>query len=279
MASFVRSAAVNPNDLKQGMIMRRFLTVLATLAVVSGPAFAATGPFAGTWKLNVAKSKFTGETVTYTKTAQGFRYSNGSTVAYDFKMDGKDYPTGIPGRTMAWSPAPGGGYDTVAKNDGKVLSKTHRSFSADGKAMMASYTEYRADGTVVHEGDTFRRLTGATGLAGKWGDVKAQAVSSDLVIATPAAGRFEITYPSDKETVAGTLDGAPAPITGPTVPPGVMASYKGGSGSAWSYEVTLQGKTYEKGVLTLSDGGKTLTDKGWTPGKEAEAGTSVYDRQ
>jgi hypothetical protein len=46
-----------------------------------------------------------------------------------------------------------------------------------------------------------------------------------------------------------------------------------------SSSVTLNGKEIGRDVMTLSADGKTITDVSWTPGKESEKQTYVYDRQ
>ena len=87
--------------------MKRSLCVLAFViftAVVAAPLFAQESPFLGTWKLNVAKSKFEPgpglKSLTRTITAQGngAKYSfegvaaDGSSISYSFvtNYDGKD---------------------------------------------------------------------------------------------------------------------------------------------------------------------------------------------
>jgi hypothetical protein len=219
----------------------------------------------------------TGETFTYSKTATGFRFSNGGPVAYNFAVDGKDYPT-LADRTTAWTSAGKNAWETVIKAHGTVLSKTHRALSADGKTLTASYTEYRPNGTVVHESDVFTRVSGGPGLAGEWKDVKTQAASDTMKVVTPAPGRFEIDFPNDKQTLAGKTDGTPTPVTGPTVPPGAVGHYTAASANRWEFDGALEGKTFFKGVMTVSADGKTLTRTIWTPGKESEKSVEVYDR-
>lgn len=80
------------------------------VAVNAGLAAAADSPLAGTWKPSVEKGKFTGDTFTFTASATGFHYTNGSTVSYDFATDGKDYPT-IADRTVAWTKAGDNAWD------------------------------------------------------------------------------------------------------------------------------------------------------------------------
>src|SRR5271170_5098280 len=137
--------------------MRRIAFTLVLLAASAGIALAADSPFAGTWKLNVEKSKFTGDTFTYAATATGFHYSNGATLEYDFAVDGKDYPT-IPDRTVSWTKAGDNAWDTVAKDGkGTVLSKAHRVLSADGKKLTITYTSYRPGGGTEEGSDVYAK--------------------------------------------------------------------------------------------------------------------------
>ena len=257
--------------------MKKTTLTLVLLAASAGAALAAPSPFAGTWKLNVTKSKLTGDTVTYTKTPTGFRYSNGSTVTYDIVVDGKDHPM-VFDRTTAWTSAGRDSWDSVTKVHAMVLSKTHRTVSADGKTMAVAYTEYRADGTTTQESDTYTRVSGGSGLAGKWRDTNTKAASDVMTIAIPGPGRFEISYPADKSSVSGKTDGSAAPYAGPMTPPGATSHVKAVGPSRWQIDGTLKGKTYYVGSISVSADGKTLTRTTWIPGKESEKAVEVWDR-
>lgn len=258
--------------------MKKSAFVTLILAGAAVPALALASPFDGTWKLDIAKSKFTGDTMTYTKTATGYRYSNGGPVSYAFAVDGKDN-TVVPGRTMAWTKAADGGWDVVAKANGKVMSKAHRTISADGKTLTSTYTEYRPDGTTVHESDVYTRISGDKGLAGEWRDTKVQSASDTMKIATSAGGGYQIDYPAFKEAIAGKTDGNLVAAKGPTLPTGAMIGYKADGPRKWTFNGGIGGKTYFSGVMTVSDDGKTMTRRSWVPGKESEASTEVYVKQ
>lgn len=257
--------------------MRLTPLALILLAVSGGSALAAPSPFAGTWKLDPAKSKFTGETITYSKTATGLHFSNGATVAYDITLDGKDHPTMFD-RTAAWSSAGKNGWDAVNKAHGVVMSKAHSALSADGNTMTVAYTVNRADGSVVRESDVYKRVAGGPGLAGTWKDVGGKTASFDMTIAIPGPGKFTIAYPASKSTVAGRTDGSPSPFTGPTAPPGAVSHVRAVGPSRWNIDGTLKGKTYFAGDMTVSTDGKTLTRTTWVPGKRAETTVEVFDR-
>ena len=172
---------------------------LAAALTLSGAAFAES-PFVGSWKMDVAKSTFTGETMTYTKTATGYHFSNGSTFSYDFADDGKPYTTMIAGRTATWTKTGDGAWDMVFAIDGKTLTKAHRTLSPDGSTMTTTYEEYRPDGTTVHESDTYKRISGASGLEGKWEDIKVDAAPDTLMISKAAPMTYKVEYPTQKVT-------------------------------------------------------------------------------
>jgi hypothetical protein len=149
--------------------MKRLVNLLAPLvitAIVAGTLMAQTKPsFVGTWKLNLAKSKYEGTTapksLTRTVTAEGtgLKYSfegeaaDGSKISFGFtsKLDGSDSP--VTGTGMA------GGADAVAltkvsahkmtgvtKKDGKEIGKASVDLSVDGKTVTVTTRGKTADG-------------------------------------------------------------------------------------------------------------------------------------
>jgi hypothetical protein len=111
-------------------------------------------PIVGTWKVNLAKSKFSpgpaprSHTRTYTETPQGIAFrltgvaadgapiSRGST----FKYDGKDYPiTGSPDYdVLALTRIDSNTVKSTQKNAGKAVGTITRAVSKDGKVMTLS---------------------------------------------------------------------------------------------------------------------------------------------
>jgi hypothetical protein len=259
--------------------MKHFALTLYLLAASAGAALAADSPFAGTWKLNLEKSQLAGQTLTYTATATGFQYSNGSTVKFDFATDGKDYPV-IPGRTVSWTTSGDNSWDSVYKDGkGTVVSKVHRALSADGKTMTVASTVYNADGTTAEETEVRARVSGGPGLAGRWKEVKDSGVPTTLILSFPVPGRYKSERPSDKEIREGTLDGTPSTIQGPTVPESLTIAVKELTPTKMAVTFASKGTVLEKGVQTVSSDGKTMTYVGWAPGKESEKTIEVYDKQ
>jgi len=150
--------------------MKRVVYLLAVLvagAFVAGSTMAQGNPWVGTWKLNVAKSKYEGtpapKSLTRTVTAEGgaLKYSfegvsaDGSKVSYGFttKLDGADSAvsgTGMTGGadTVALSKTSAHKLTGVTKKDGKQVGKVLADISNDGKTVTVK-TWGKVDGKEV----------------------------------------------------------------------------------------------------------------------------------
>jgi len=144
-----------------------YLAFVVLAVVASVQVIAQANPLLGTWKLNVAKSKYSGmpapKEVTRTVEAESdsvkYTYAGtaagGSPISYGFtvKYDGKDYPmTGT---------APGGvdmiaikrinpnAYEATQKKDGKVVANTKVEVSKDGKVTTVTTMSVDSTGYVA----------------------------------------------------------------------------------------------------------------------------------
>lgn len=251
----------------------------ALLFSAVSPCFAAGSPWDGTWKEDQAKSKLTGDTMTYTAKPGGqFHFSNGGTIEYDFACDGKPYTT-LADRTITCSGSAASGYDLSAAAHGKVLSKSHRTFSADGKMMMIHGTAMREDGTTYDFDETYKRLSGTTGLAGRWLDIKDTSTGVSVMNIMVMGDTLHIEEPAYKETVMAKLDGSDGKVTGPDIPPGAVMTFKSESPTKLHFAVKLNGKVLYEGTRTLSADGKSFVEEEWVPGRMAEKSTVVYEKQ
>jgi hypothetical protein len=131
----------------------------ASLAWAAGPA---ADPVIGTWKLNVAKSKFISgpvlknQTRTYSQSGDSISLVNKSvgsdgketTTQTTYKLDGKDYPvTGA----ANWDTLSAKQVDTnttefTFKKGGKVVGNGSRTVSKDGKTMTSRQSVTDAKG-------------------------------------------------------------------------------------------------------------------------------------
>jgi hypothetical protein len=251
---------------------------LLALAAVS-PCFAADSPWNGTWKENAAKSRFTGDTVTYVRKGEGqFHYSNGGSIEYNFSCDGKPYPT-IGDRTITCTGTAAAGFDFVAAAHGTVLSKSHRTFSPDGATMIIHGTATRADGSSYDFDEAYKRLSGTKGLAGKWLDVKDKSDANNVMVMQVADNMLHIEEPAQKEMIDAKLNGSDGKVNGPTIPPGAAVTYKADGANKLDFSIKLSGKVLYDGTYTLSPDGKFFVASEWVPGRMAEKDHVVYEKQ
>jgi len=153
--------------------VNKTLSLLMLAAVLfAGPAFAA-DPIVGTWKLNVAKSKFiagqelTAGTRTYTE-------SNGQ-YSLSQKLTGKDgkektfnaqYKDGAEVKQTTGGPidatlakkADANTWDFDLKKNGKVVGHVHRVVSADGKTLTVTTTGMQTSGVTGDQTLVFDKL-------------------------------------------------------------------------------------------------------------------------
>ena len=135
--------------------MKKFFTIFGVVVLVlagAGLVLAQTDAHMGTWKLNVAKSKFApgqtlkSETRTYEPTGDGYKFSgqrtdaDGSTHPESFtvKYDGKDAPfTGdsYGADTLAVKLIDANHIEATEKKGGRLLYTTKVVVSTDGKVM------------------------------------------------------------------------------------------------------------------------------------------------
>ena len=144
-----------------------FFALLVAGAVVAGTLMAQTQPsFVGTWKLNLAKSKYEGTsapkslTRTVTAEGQGLKYSfegeaaDGSKISWGFttNLDGKDSAitgVGMPGADAVALERPTAHKITgVMKKGGTKIGTVWTDISSDGKTVTVS-TKAKIDGKEV----------------------------------------------------------------------------------------------------------------------------------
>ena len=169
-----------PRDVgeKDGMRMKflgRTFVLAATVAVVATVASLsaqAGDAWAGTWKLNLAKSTYElgpapRSAVSRLEPSQdGWKVSQDGVdtqgtpahVEMTLKFDGKDYPVnGIANTTWALTRIDDHTYDLVAKRDGRVTTTTRTVVSADGKTRRSTTTGKNAQGHTVSNVAVYER--------------------------------------------------------------------------------------------------------------------------
>ena len=149
--------------------------VFALLFISAGLwAADATDPLMGTWKLNVAKSKYSpgqppkSGTTTYEPYGKdGFKFTSdnvdaqgkSSHVTFVAEYDGKDYPiTGDAARDAIFAKRIDRyTHQTTNKKDGKITTTSRRVIAKDGKTLTITTTGKNPQGQEVHNVQVFEK--------------------------------------------------------------------------------------------------------------------------
>src|SRR5262249_1286794 len=251
------------------------LTIL--ILVLSTMAWAADPPFFGKWKLNVTKSDFGESTVTYEQAANGEMKLTSDGQSHTFKTDGKEYSTPW-GTTASWKAVNATTWETTSKVNGKVTGTATMKLSGDGKSLTVDSKAIKATGETSNDSAVYERVTGTSGLPGKWKTKNLKIGSpGSMVIAPDGADGLTLSYVEEKGNCAAKFDGKDYPATGPIWPSGwtcMIAKTGTGFDISWKKD----GKMMYKDSLTTSPDGKVLMDIGNAAGT-TEKTKVVYDRQ
>lgn len=257
------------------------LRLLTLACAVALPCLAqAASPWDGTWKIDLSKSHYEGQSFNYSKTSSGMWHVSWGNLGFDFAADGKAYPTLDKDSTIVVHAK--GDHELMWDNklNGTTLSTTDETLSSDGKVLTDHTTGTRPDGTKVDDTTTYARVSGGPGFLGTWKSTKVKtSENASYVIRTAGDGTLTWDIPDYKMTFTGKADGMDVPVSGPQVPPGMTLALKKISGMQLDYTVKSSGKVVSMGKMTIVDGGKALTDVSWAPGAEGEKTTSYYVKQ
>lgn len=234
-------------------------------------------PYAGTWKINLAKSDFGETNVAYEQTSAGEMQFTSSGESYKFRMDGMDYPS-LFGATAAWKQIDGSTWEVAIKQHAKLINTATMTLSEDGKTLTTNETGPKQTGGMYHRKTVYSRVSGGPGLVGTWSTKNAPRMPRIVEFVPTGTDGLAIRWPDDKESCEAKFDGRDYPVTGPIAQPAMTLAVQ--KNSPRSLEII--GKQYAKPFLrvavTVSDDGKSLTQKGAITGF-SERFVVVYDRE
>ena len=126
--------------------MNRFYSSLLFACLLAGTLWAADDPFCGKWKLNIEKSKFTGEWDIEAYDGDGLTFN---TSAYQdtlsMKFDGRDYeekgPNVAPSSASSGKRVNSHTLEVTDKVKGEVMDHTKFEVSLDGKTLTLTIRE------------------------------------------------------------------------------------------------------------------------------------------
>jgi len=248
---------------------------LALLCSIVSAGMAADFPYAGKWKINLAKSDFGQTTVTFDNLTGGEWQITAFGVTYKFKMDGNDYPDGM-GGTAAWKAVDANTWELVAKANGKVTGTDTFKLGADGKTLTDNGKQMKADGGSIESTTVYERASGGPSLAGKWKTTKVSGGSGTMEMTTSGTDGLIFKDPDMGMSCDGKLDGKDYPCTGPMLPPGFTVAWKS-TGRSLDLMVNKDGKPFFKATYTVAADGKSMTENG-APTSGGDKFKIVFDR-
>lgn len=170
-------------------------------------------------------------------------------------------------------------YTTTQKVGGKVMATTTHTVSADGNTIAEATQGVRPDGTSYSSTSTSQRVGSGTGLVGTWRETAVKLNAPSVLVMKLEGDKLHVEDANYKALSETKLDGTPAPLTGPTTPPGMTVSTTAEGSFKVMMSTMLNGKEMAKDEMTLSPDGRTITDVSWVPDKESEKLTYFYDKQ
>jgi hypothetical protein len=147
--------------------MKLALLTVAFLLSITPACLAAGSPWDGTWKLNLAKSKMTGDEFTLKALPNGgFHLSTPShSLDLDYPCDGSDYAV-LGDRTGTCKKIDDRHYEMAGKLKGQLIWHGTSIVSDDGKHLTNTAIEHRPDGADVTQSNVYERVgTGPDGQA------------------------------------------------------------------------------------------------------------------
>src|ERR1019366_2151342 len=198
---------------------------------------AADASYVGKWKMNAAKSDFGETTLTFAPAPSGGMQMTVDGQTYTFKTDGKDYD-GAFGSKMSWKSIDAGTWEATNKMGAKVLSTDTYKVSADGKSLSMVSKGTSPAGTPFENSVIYQRVSGASGLAGKWKTKNLKINSTETIELTASGGDgLSFKMPNQKLVCDAKLDGKSYPCTGPDLPPNTSVVFKRAGANAFSADI------------------------------------------
>jgi len=247
------------------------------LVTVTG-CFFVPSPWNGAWKLDSAKSSMPLETFTLVQKPSGEYHWDRESVGYDFRCDGKDYPS-YPGYSVSCLPEGDRSFQTTTKRNGVKIADYRWDVSADGKTLTIAWDYSEGKGPSHHSTRTYDRLSGDKGLAGAWRDTKPLELRPQFLQIRLGLRTLRFAYPQARQITELTLDGADAPVRSPSIASGFTMAIRPQGDREFATTFKSSGRIIHQGTLELSADGRTLTDTWWRPGQPDRKTVLVYQKQ
>jgi len=254
----------------------KHLIITTTLCCALCSALSAASPFAGKWKLNQAKSHFTGQSDSVTAAGPNtWKFAYGS-FSWTIKADGTDQPTPF-GNTWAMKVVNASTWEFTSKIKGKVTETDTWALSADGKSMTRTSSGKHENGEAFTNVSTMKRTAGTSGFEGTWETAELKASFPELDIEPNGEDGITLCVPAENVKFSVKFDGKEYPVEGPRIPAGMTVSAKLVNPRKANATTKLKDKVIDAEEWAVSADGKTFTYTEHDSGV-AKPFVGVYDR-
>jgi hypothetical protein len=249
--------------------------IVAVVASLAATAAVAQSPsFAGSWKLNLAKSQLGGMVYTFSKTPSGMMHFSGGGFEADFDLTGKEHvmPSGVAIIGKEVSPT---AWDLIFRMNGKTIQRSR--YTLNGNSINIVSDVIGTDGKTIQQKSVDTRVSGGPGFSGKWKAGDVAGTTGKMQITLQGANGITMTIPAGQTTIKGSFDGKDYPV----VQAGRATKFTNAfarDGKTIKVTGKLNGKVFSEDVYTLSEDGKTLTDES-IASATGEKTKAVFDRQ
>ena len=239
--------------------MKRFCCSIAFACLLAGTLWAADDPFVGKWKLNMEKSKFTGEQVKIQDLGSNKYKWTSSGVSDTLTYDGTDQADHF-GRTVSMASEGNNSWKMVVKKDGRVISTMTHTIAADGKSQRIKGTETKPDGTTSDFDVTWKKVSAGKGWNGTWESTDVKFTSPDeWDIAAYEGDGLTFNTAAYDDKLSMKFDGKDYEEKGPNVAPGSMSSGKRVNAHTLDVTDKVKEQVMDHTRYQVSPDGKTLT--------------------
>jgi len=254
------------------------LRSLLVVSLLAATAFAAPNPFAGTWKLNPAKSVLTDQMKVDAAGPNRYTLNFSGTDTETIVADGTDQP-GLYGSTFAITVVSPREWKGVRKSGGHITITGTWDLSEDGNTLTDHFTGYRADGSTSNLLYIYKRITPGPGFVGTWESTSEQVNSVyELQIQPYGSDGLSLVNAAQKMTQNLNFDDKDYAAQGPDLPDGYACSAHRLSGRAFAMTRKINTKILDTQQVEVSPDGKTLTMTIHIPGR-SKPDIQVFDRQ
>jgi len=258
------------------MILRS-LRQLLVFSMFTGTLWAASNPFAGTWKLNPAKSKLSDQMKVEAAGPNKYTFIFSGDNSETILADGTDQP-GIFGTTFAVTVLSPNQWKVVRKTAGHITISAIWDLSSDGKTLTDNFTGYRADGSTNNLLYVYTRTAGTSGFAGTWESTSEKVNSSYQMQVEPYDDNgLSFINPAQKITKSIKFDGKDYAAQGPNLPEGYATSGQRLNDLGIELTDKINGKVLDTQQVEVAPDGKTLTITTHIPG-HSKPNIQVFER-